>query len=95
MNLSAGRWVKVRTYDNAGNASPVVADPVKIDNTAPTLNITSPTIGSLSLHTGNNVKLQASTKDKQSGITKFKVFVDGNLVATKVHGPFSYPLKMR
>ena len=92
LKLSSSRWVKFRAYDRAGNVGPVVATLVKVDNTAPTVRITSPTVQSLSanLPVTATLTLKATANDAQTGIAKIEIFVDGHLVATKHKAPFSY-----
>ena len=91
LKLTTTKWVKLRAYDIAGNAGPVIAKLVKVDNMAPTAKLTPPVqaLGTPHPATGN-LTLKVSAKDAQSGITKVKFFIDGHLKATKTHGPFSY-----
>ena len=92
LKLTSSRWVKFRAYDKAGNVGPLVATLVKVDNTAPTVKITSPTVQSLSanLPVTATLRLSASAKDAQTGIAKVEIFVDGHLVATPHKAPFAY-----
>ena len=87
LTLTASRYIKLRAFDQAGNAGPVIVQQVKIDHLAPAVTITAGRVGSQS--TGN-VRVKASGKDSQSGVTKLEVFVDGHRVATKRTGPFVY-----
>jgi peptidoglycan/xylan/chitin deacetylase (PgdA/CDA1 family) len=84
--LSATTTVKYRAWDNAGNVEATKSQVVRIDLTAPTVAITSPTDGATVTGT---VKITASASDVGSGIAQVSFYVDGNLIGTAKSAPYS------
>jgi hypothetical protein len=68
--------VKSRSWDSAGNAGPIGTETLKIDATAPTAAISSPTDGSSQLMGDVTVKVDAA--DSGSGVSDVELFADGD-----------------
>jgi Bacterial Ig domain/Chitobiase/beta-hexosaminidase C-terminal domain len=84
--LSATTTVRYRAWDSAGNVETTKAQSIRIDTTAPTVAITSPTNGATVTGT---VKLTANSSDSGSGIGLVSFYVDGVLVGTKSSAPYT------
>jgi peptidoglycan/xylan/chitin deacetylase (PgdA/CDA1 family) len=84
--VSATTTVKYRAWDNAGNAEATRSQLIRIDLSAPTVAITSPTSGATVTGT---VKITATASDTGSGVAKVSFYADGVLIATKSSAPYS------
>ncbi|MHA7056258.1 Ig-like domain-containing protein [Aquimarina sp. M1] len=74
--------------DNAATTSTVVSIIVTGgNNTAPTINITSPSDGA-SFNAGDNVSIQANANDTDGNVTKVSFYLDGNLISEDTSAPY-------
>ena len=88
--VSGSRNVRYRVFDKAGNTSVTHTTLVKIDTTAPLLSLTAPGVTAFA---AGSVKIAVRATDTQSRIVRVRYYVDGRLVATDSHGPFTYTFK--
>jgi V8-like Glu-specific endopeptidase len=82
--------VKVRAYDNAGNASAVITHSVNVANSdavPPTVSISAPASGAVV--SGTSVALSASASDAASGVQKVQFWVDGTYLGFDASAPYS------
>jgi hypothetical protein len=79
--------VKYRSFDGAGNKSPIRAVLVKIDKTAPTISFA--TLRNHERVTGK-VLMGVKVSDLQSKTAKVLFYVDGRLLATDTRASFSF-----
>jgi peptidoglycan/xylan/chitin deacetylase (PgdA/CDA1 family) len=84
--LASTTTVKYRAFDRAGNAEAVNSALVKIDATAPTVSLTSPTSGAA---VAGTTTLQASASDNVA-VDHVDFLVDGTRVGTASSAPYTY-----
>jgi hypothetical protein len=80
--------IEAQAWDAAGNVG-MHRIGITVDNTAPTVAITSPTSGTSITRT---VTVTATATDKLSGVASVKFYVDGALRATDTTSPYSFSL---
>jgi hypothetical protein len=85
--VSAGKNVRYRAVDNAGNLGSVNATLVRVDTTAPTVAITSPAKHAKVMH---SVKVSAHASDANSGVVKVNFLVDGKFAAADTKGAYAF-----
>jgi peptidoglycan/xylan/chitin deacetylase (PgdA/CDA1 family) len=85
--ISSTSVVSYRAWDNAGNVEAARSQQVRLDSTAPTVAITSPTDGAIVKDT---VKVQATATDSQSGVASVSFYVDGTRVAVVTSSPYQF-----
>jgi len=87
ITLSATKTVKYRSFDGAGNASPLGSVQVKIDTTPPTL-----LFAALKNHAWVHGIVWTTVKvtDAQSKVAKVLFYVDGRLRSTDTKASFSF-----
>jgi hypothetical protein len=83
--VAATTTVKYRSFDKAGNAEPVNAQIVRVDPTAPTVSLTSPSSGE---GVSGQVSLQASASDNVA-VDHVDFLVDGTVVGTASSAPYT------
>jgi len=84
--LSATTTLKYQAWDNAGNVEATRSQLIRIDLSAPTVAITSPTNGATVTGT---VKIIAAASDTGSGVAQVSFYADGVLIATKSSAPYT------
>jgi hypothetical protein len=78
--------LSAKAYDAAGNIGTSSSVTVSVDNTDPTVSITSPTSGQL---VSGSTAVTATAADNNA-VTKVEFYVDGNLKTTDTSSPYSY-----
>jgi hypothetical protein len=84
-SVAATTTVMFRSWDVAGNAEAVKTQVVRIDATAPTVSITSPTAGASVTGT---IQIGAQASDAPSGVASVTFYVDGQSVGVDSSAPY-------
>jgi hypothetical protein len=77
--------VKYRAFDNAGNAEAVRSQLIRVDTTAPTVDLSAPADGAT---VSGTVALAATASDGGAGVERVEFLVDGQTVGSDATAPY-------
>jgi peptidoglycan/xylan/chitin deacetylase (PgdA/CDA1 family) len=83
--ISGTTTVNFRSWDVAGNVEATKSQSIRIDTTAPTIALTSPSNGAAVKGT---VPVTATASDADSGIARVDFYLDGTLLGTRAAPPY-------
>lgn len=79
--------ISARAYDASGNVGKSVPITVTVDNTPPSVSLTSPIPGDTA---GGTLTVSVAATDNRSGIAKVEFYLDNILKATETNSPYNW-----
>ncbi len=83
---AGSHWVAARAFDTTGNSNQGEMITVTVDNTAPTISITSPASGATF---SGYVPVDVSVSDTGTNVVRVDLYANGTLVTSAVEAPWS------